>query len=119
MNSFLLVAVGGGVGAIGRFMIANLVRNTSPGSFPKATLIVNSLGSLLLGVLFGCEVGKTTLLLLGVGFCGAFTTFSTFNWETIKLWNEGNLKAIAYFIAGYLLSILSGLGGYLLSGLLL
>ncbi|WP_064093234.1 fluoride efflux transporter FluC [Rossellomorea aquimaris] len=119
MYSLLLVAVGGGLGAVGRYMIANLVRNLSSSSFPKATLIVNSLGSLLLGILFGCEVGKTTLLLIGVGFCGAFTTFSTFNWETIKLWNEGNLKAGIYFIAGYIFSILSGLGGYFLGVLLL
>lgn len=84
MTEFALVAVGGMLGALARYLLAQW--RTS--GFPYAILIANVIGSLGLGVLLG-GVSDATFLLLGVGFCGAFTTFSTFALDTLVLGREG------------------------------
>ena len=73
----LLVAVGAVVGAPARLLVSRAL----PG--PKGTLVVNVLGSLLLGILVGTTSGSSYAV-LGTGFCGAFTTFSTFAVEAVQ-----------------------------------
>lgn len=86
MDQTVLVAVGGALGAVGRYAVGELLASRR---FPWATLSVNVLGSFVLGViLFGPVDGDLTLL-VGVGFCGAFTTFSSFSFQTVDLWDRG------------------------------
>lgn len=82
------VALGAAIGAPARFLTDRAVTRISIDSpIPMGLLVVNVLGSALLGVVVG--LGDSTLLVLaGTGFCGAFTTFSGFAWESNALWAE-------------------------------
>ena len=90
MKPFLLVALGGGAGAVCRYALTLLPIS---GRFPFATLIANALGALIIGFLAGCAIQLDSFpanlnLLLKTGFCGGFTTFSTFSLETVTLWQQ-------------------------------
>lgn len=90
MKPFLLVALGGGAGAVCRYALTLLPIS---GRFPLATLIANALGALIIGFLAGCAIRMDSFpanlnLLLKTGFCGGFTTFSTFSLETVTLWQQ-------------------------------
>ena len=99
----VLISVGGAVGASLRYLLGQFLRSRS---FPWSTLAVNILGSFLLGVvLFGADSEKLVLL-VGVGFCGAFTTFSSFSFQTVELWERGDhLHATSNAIGNLLLSL--------------
>ncbi len=109
---YLLVGVGGFVGANARFIVARLVGGLFETTFPLGTFVVNISGSFLLGVL-GTIVAQKVMpsseavqLALGVGFLGAFTTFSTFEYETHALLGDGSwLMATANMAA----SLVAGL----------
>ncbi|MPZ67712.1 MAG: fluoride efflux transporter CrcB [Pseudonocardiaceae bacterium] len=84
----LAVAAGGAAGATARFLVTKASATYLGTAFPYHTLFVNVVGSLLLGAITGLALGRvavpeTVRLLVGVGFCGAFTTFSTFAVETL------------------------------------
>lgn len=98
MLSFCLVAVGGFLGAIARFWVSNWIKRKVPSSFPIATLIVNLVGSFLLGLIIGVNLEHSLQLLLGVGFMGAFTTFSTFKLENIQLHAEKKWKTLMLYL---------------------
>ena len=93
MMEALLVATGGFFGAITRFAISNWFKRTKT-SFPIATFLINITGAFLLGYIIGNGVTTGWQLLLGTGFMGAFTTFSTFKLESIQLFNR---KTLAYY----------------------
>ncbi|MFI5935086.1 fluoride efflux transporter CrcB [Actinoplanes sp. NPDC051494] len=110
--TLLLVALGAAVGAPLRYLTGKLLPTQR---FPWATLTVNIAGSLLLGFLIGLPVSPGLAALLGTGFCGALTTYSTFSHETLTLARTGRQpRAIAYVT----LSILAGLGAAYLGILL-
>ncbi|MBN6038829.1 CrcB family protein [Amycolatopsis sp. 195334CR] len=91
----LLVATGGAVGAVLRYLVHRLGK--SPG-FPWPTFWVNVTGSALLGLLTGTTGAVQALL--GVGLCGALTTYSTFGYETVELLNRGETaRALGYVSA--------------------
>jgi fluoride exporter len=103
--SLLLVAIGGFSGAIGRYGVSQWVKRYSSASFPLGTFLVNISGSFLLGWLLAAGVSKTYLLLVGTGFLGSFTTFSTLQLELINYglqgrWNKGAVYAAATFLMG-------------------
>jgi CrcB protein len=92
---FFVVAAGGFVGAPSRYLLDRAVTTRVNSDLPWGTLLINVSGSLLLGFLTGLtlshhlpDMGKA---LLGTGFCGAYTTFSTFTFETIRLVEDGRV----------------------------
>lgn len=97
---YLIVAVGAGFGGALRFWISNFISKVLPAVFPYGTLAVNLLGSVILGILiFGFDdkinLSNSMKLLIGVGFCGGLTTFSTFSLETFNL-----LRNTEFLLAG-------------------
>ncbi|GIX08207.1 MAG: hypothetical protein KatS3mg115_2610 [Candidatus Poribacteria bacterium] len=112
-RGWVYVAVGGALGAVGRYLLAiGSARLLGPG-WPWGTLLANWVGCLLIGLLFGLGVERAMLppalrLLFLTGFLGAFTTFSTYALETVQLLREERLIAAA----GNLLA--NNLGGLLL-----
>ncbi|HET7490029.1 MAG TPA: fluoride efflux transporter CrcB [Acidimicrobiales bacterium] len=93
----------GAVGAPARFLVDGWVADRVGGAFPWGTLVVNVAGSLVLGVVTGLVLyhgfPATTRVVAGTGFCGAFTTFSTFAYETVRLAEEGETRPAAVNVA--------------------
>lgn len=103
MNSILFVALGGAVGSASRYLLSVAIQSRA-GTFPTATLLINITGSLLLGFLIRYTletpaVGPDLRLLLTTGFCGGYTTFSTFSYETARLIEDGELDRAALYVA--------------------
>ncbi|ACJ29327.1 MULTISPECIES: fluoride efflux transporter CrcB [Shewanella] len=99
MNNVLFVALGGSIGAVLRYLISILMLQVFGSGFPFGTLMVNILGSFLMGVVYALgqvsEVSPEIKAFIGVGMLGALTTFSTFSNESLLLMQEGYLvKAI-------------------------
>lgn len=100
IKNILLVGTGGFAGSICRFIISAFMANTQNVlSFPLGTFTVNSAGSLIIGFVMAC-VGPqhAAYLLLATGFCGGFTTFSTFSLETFGMIKDGNYAQSAVYI---------------------
>jgi CrcB protein len=97
---YTFVAIGGAAGASLRFFISQLILNFLGKGFPFATLVVNIFGSLIMGVLYGLlEQGILELpiyrTLIGIGFLGALTTFSTFSLDSLLLIQQGEIVKAA------------------------
>ena len=98
IKTLLFVGLGSFLGGISRFGLTRWVQAQGTGNFPYGTLVVNLLGCLLIGVFYGwfdrARIFDPDLrLLLTVGFCGGFTTFSTFAHEGLSLFQSGNFFA--------------------------
>ena len=108
MTAFLLVAVGGAIGAGARYLLATY----GTARFPWSILVANLAGSFGLGLLLG-SASPGLLLFAGVGFCGALTTFSTFALDTLVLAREGRVAAsagnVAASVAGSVVAVIAGL----------
>ena len=94
----------GAVGAPVRYLVDGLIGDRTEGAFPWGTFAINATGSLALGLLTGLGLyhafPETPRLVLGTGFCGAYTTFSTFSFETVRLLEEGaRSEAFRYALA--------------------
>ena len=120
----LLVAAGGAVGAVARYGLSGWVQGLLGTSFPMGTLVVNVVGSFLLGLSFflleSLALPAGARSMITIGFLGAFTTFSTFSYEAIILlgggeWGRGGLYVFGSLILG-LLGVVAGLslGSFLL-----
>lgn len=87
------LVVAGALGAPARYLLDGFVQERARGAFPWGTFVVNVTGSLALGVITGAALyhgfPSTPRVWLGTGFCGAYTTFSTFTFETVRLVEEG------------------------------
>ena len=117
MMQFLAVGVGGFLGAIARYGLSLLVHRRYGDGFPAGTLTVNVIGCLLIGVLWTLVeehelIGSNTRLVLGVGFLGSLTTFSTFGHETIELVRAGDSRlALVSVGANLVLGLVAVLAG--------
>ncbi|MFD2200504.1 fluoride efflux transporter CrcB [Shivajiella indica] len=121
MKQILLVGIGGGLGSILRYLINELSRKFSWNTLPFGTLTANLLGSLLIGILLGYftrnqGISQEWSLLLITGFCGGFTTFSTFSAENFGFIQSGNYTSfLLYTIGSVLLGIIAVFLGFLLT----
>lgn len=107
------IAAGSAAGGVARFILSTVVQDRWSTSFPAGTLVVNVLGCIALGfisylVLETGEFSPTTRALLTTGFCGGFTTFSTFAMETIRAAEEGALQRAMLYVGS---SVIAGLAG--------
>lgn len=119
--NLLLVALGSALGGVGRYLVSTLV--VSRGGFPSATLTVNVLGALAIGLLSGVLArgqgcAEAIRAFAVVGLCGGFTTFSTFSNETFGLLEAGRYGILAAYVAASLLGGLAAVAlGFALSRL--
>ena len=100
IRELMTVGFGGAAGSIVRYLLSGgiLAGQTLLG-FPAGTFTVNAAGSLLIGILLEASVSETLGWLLIVGFCGGFTTFSTFSADTVRLLRAGCYNAAAMYVA--------------------
>ena len=117
MYRVLLVALGGLVGSVARYLLAGWVQNLNGAQFPYGTLVVNVLGSFILGIVMTISLERGLIspevrILLSTGLCGGFTTMSTFSYETVALLQYDNPSAalgnVALTLAGCLSAVWLG-----------
>lgn len=113
MRTLLWLGLAGALGTLARYALSGWTYRIFNGSFPWGTLAVNVLGSAVLGLLMGLSEGRMPIssdlrTALAIGFLGAFTTFSTFSYETLVLLQKAlYLQGLSYIA----LNVLLGLGG--------
>jgi CrcB protein len=108
------VAIGGAIGSVGRYALTNAIQSRLSSTFPAATFLINVIGSLILGFISQIAMDTTSIsdearALLTVGFCGGFTTFSTFSYETARLIQDGNHRHAALYVVLSVVTALAGL----------
>ena len=117
LKDLLLVGLGSGLGGMCRYLVSQLLVTTQNG-FPWGTFTVNIVGSLLIGLLWGLSsrfpsLSPVLTLLFMVGFCGGFTTFSTFSREGLTLLQTQNYTLfLLYTLGSVVLGILAVMVGY-------
>ena len=120
-QTLLVIALGGALGAMARFGLGLGVATLWPGAFPLGTLLINVLGCLAIGVLYGAWLNRPELspLLqqgLMIGFLGAFTTFSTFSLDAWRLLEMGqSLMALGYVLLSVCLCLIATWAGLMLT----
>lgn len=105
----LMIAIGAALGAPARYLTDRAIQSRHETVFPWGTLTVNVVASLVLGFLAGdgASIGPTVSALVGTGFCGALSTYSTFSYETMRLAQDG---ARFYAVANVAVSLVGGIG---------
>ena len=109
MKELFLVGIGGFIGSIIRYKAGVLIMSRTQSTFPLGTFFVNLAGAFLIGLFISSALKsqQTAMLLLVTGFCGGFTTFSTFALENLKLVQSGQWSVLMSYT---LLSLLGGIG---------
>ena len=124
MVKWVGLVVGGTVGTIARYLLTGTIYGIFGSTFPYGTLFVNILGCFIIGFLAAITEEKFLLspnarLLLMVGFCGAFTTFSTFMFETVNLMKDGEMmRAFINVLASVMIGFLCLRVGFVLGELI-
>ena len=115
------VAIGSAIGGVSRYLLGGLVQRLADTTFPAGTLLINVTGSLLLGLIVRYAVETSTITpeiraLLTIGFCGGYTTFSTFSYEAVALLEDGQWSRAGFYVsASVLLSLFGTLIGFALA----
>lgn len=121
MAPYLYVAAGGAAGSCARYWLGNHIASRYGSSFPWGTFVINVTGSLVIGAFLALALERAALdprwrLLVAVGFCGGYTTYSTFAWETARLLQMRSFAYAALNVAGSAVaSVLAVLGGMALA----
>lgn len=121
MLIWLYVAAGSAIGGVSRYAIGGAVQQRFGLAFPAGTLLVNITGSLLLGFILrfalgGTQISPETRILLTTGFCGGYTTFSTFSYDTAVMFESGQYRrAVVYVTLSVVLSVLATFAGFALA----
>jgi CrcB protein len=121
VKTFWAVALGAGVGGVSRYLLASAIQQRAGTTFPWGTLVVNVSGSLLLGFLLRYALATPSFsaemrALLTTGFCGGYTTFSTYSYETAALLEDGQYsRAGLYAAASVLLALAGTVAGFALA----
>jgi fluoride exporter len=119
----LAVGLAGSLGSVGRYLIDGFVADRTSGPFPFGTLVVNVIGSFVLGALTGVfwyhGLAGSWRSIVGIGFCGGLTTWSAVSWETVRLAETGLPAQAALNVAGGLgLSLVAGAAGIIVVAVL-
>jgi len=117
MVKLILIAAGGAAGTIGRYALSGLAHRLTQTVFPIGTLVVNLLGSFLIGLLWGISEGSTLSppirSFLFIGILGGFTTFSSYSLETLNLLRDGEMKlALVNIMLNNVLGIALAFSGF-------
>ena len=121
MKLFWAIAVGAAVGGVSRFYLAAAIQQRLGSTFPWGTLAINITGSLLLGFLLRYAMATPAISLevramLTVGFCGGYTTFSSYSYETMVLLEDGEIgRAAVYALGSVALALLATFAGFVLA----
>ena len=121
MRTFWAVAIGAALGGVARYYLASALQHRLGATFPWGTLVVNVSGSLLLGVLIRYALATPSVsvemrALLTTGFCGGYTTFSTYSYETATLLEDGQYgRAGAYALASVVVALGATFAGFVLA----
>ena len=122
LKSILFVGIGSFAGGVLRYIISYLIKNVSSyQTFPWATLIANLLGCFLIGIIFAIfskysNTNNPLYLLLATGFCGGFTTFSTFANESLQMIQSGNILGfVSYTLTSIIFGIILVWLGYIIA----
>jgi fluoride exporter len=103
---YIFVGIGGFFGSTVRYVLGKFISNHAKSEFPLGTFIINITGALLLGILTGAQIDKNLYVLLGDGFLGAYTTFSTFMYEGFNLFQDNEkLNAFIYIIGSLFIGV--------------
>ena len=124
MTLVLAIAAAGALGTLARFGVGGWMLARTGTGFPWGTLLINVAGSIVLAFVFRMTEGAVARpelrAVIGVGFCGAFTTFSTFSFETARLMQQGQWnRAALYTVASVLLALAGTFAGFRLAATLL
>ncbi|WP_067704981.1 fluoride efflux transporter CrcB [Nocardia jejuensis] len=114
--NMLLVIAGAALGAPARYLLDRTIQSRHESRFPWGTLLVNISGCFLLGALTGADLAASWMLVAGTGFCGAFTTYSTFSYESVRLAQERAYRhSILNAVASVVLGLAAAVAGYALT----
>lgn len=118
--NLILVGVGGMFGGLCRFQLGKVISQKATTAFPFGTFIINITGPLLLGLLTSIDTGVNAYLLMGDGFLGAYTTFSTFMYEGFNLFQRNSkINALIYVLGTLVLGVVGYISGYEIGKLLI
>jgi CrcB protein len=112
------VTVGGALGSLARFLLGSLVQQRFGGAFPLGTLVINITGSFLVALIMDYALATPAIsrelrAMLTTGFCGGYTTFSTFTYETARLMQDGDYRRAGLYVAlSLLVSLLGTVAGF-------
>jgi len=125
MEKYIVIAIGGSIGAVSRYIVSTLSAKYLGTDFPYGTLIVNIIGSFILSFFMVLSIEKLALnplwrLFFATGFLGAFTTLSSITYETLAIANDGDyIKALINIFANFFISLLFAYIGFILAKTLL
>jgi CrcB protein len=122
MGAWVAVAVGGALGSVARFWLANVMTALTGPRFPWGTLLINILGSFVIGLVAGVTLAPSRVamspdirIFLMTGVCGGFTTFSAFSLQTLELFQAGEtVPALGYAIGSVVLCVIATWCGWAL-----
>ena len=125
MNLIIAIFLGGGFGAITRYVVINQINKINPNIFPYGTIAVNVLGALIIGIIYYLLISKIIInehlrVFITIGFLGGFTTFSAFNLDFFQLVESGNiLLAINYVVITFVTTTIGFYIGYSITKLII